>query len=318
LLIGGAYWPDSQSSIIPDTLADGIYRYNNTAQSIGALSFSGNYALVYFAFPYECIAPNPTSHTPRATILNNVLEWLAGFEPPSLPVDISMPDTSAENDAHIQIPIYADALVAEDSISSFHFSLNWTSSVVELDSPFASLVGTITPSDWEAVVNNSSPGVVEATVSATSGTFLVGEGAIIYLNFHVIGIANDYTDLSFVEFTFTPERLVTTDNGSLTVLATGVCGGRDMVTPTQFAITSISPNPFNPETAINLALPQAGWVDVNVYNLLGEKTATIYSGWMNKGYHTLNFNAIDLASGIYLLQVVSSQGTIVSKLVLMK
>lgn len=76
LLGGGAYWADSQSSIIPDAEADWVYKYNDANQGIGALSYAGNYRLLYFAFPYECISPSASGYTPRATILQQIIGWL--------------------------------------------------------------------------------------------------------------------------------------------------------------------------------------------------------------------------------------------------
>ena len=80
LLVGGEYWPDSQSTIIPDGEADAVYNYTNLAASTGVISYAGSYALLYFAVPYECIAPNPTSSTPRAEVMSNIISWFNEFE----------------------------------------------------------------------------------------------------------------------------------------------------------------------------------------------------------------------------------------------
>ena len=79
LIVGGMYWPDSQSSIIPDGDAFAVYEYNNPANSVAALRYEGGYTLLYFALPYECISPTTTSYTPRDEILTNILNWFAGF-----------------------------------------------------------------------------------------------------------------------------------------------------------------------------------------------------------------------------------------------
>ena len=79
MTLNGAYWPDSQSSIIPNSDAYAIYKYNNPAQSIGALRYAGDYALVYLAFPYECINPSTTTYTPRPQVLTNIMSWFDQF-----------------------------------------------------------------------------------------------------------------------------------------------------------------------------------------------------------------------------------------------
>ena len=78
-LVGGAYWPDSQSSIIPDAEADTVYTYNNMANSVGAISYVGDYALLYFAVPFECIDSLTTTYTPRSEVLANIISWFDGF-----------------------------------------------------------------------------------------------------------------------------------------------------------------------------------------------------------------------------------------------
>jgi hypothetical protein len=75
-IIGGAYWADNQSSLIPDEEAVHIHHYYNTNQDKAALRFHGDYNLVFFAFPYECIIPEPTGlQTPRAQVLLSIFNW---------------------------------------------------------------------------------------------------------------------------------------------------------------------------------------------------------------------------------------------------
>ena len=75
-MINGAYSPDDQSVIIPDGEAIAIYKYDNTAEDCGAIRYEGDYKLVYFAFPFECIDPNPSSYTSSGEIMENILSWL--------------------------------------------------------------------------------------------------------------------------------------------------------------------------------------------------------------------------------------------------
>ena len=82
----------------------------------------------------------------------------------------------------------------------------------------------------------------------------------------------------------------------------------------------VGPNPFNPSTQISVAVPEAGLVSVNVYNVLGQKVATLVDGYMNANTagHIVNFNAIHLASGIYLVQAVSNGDISTQKVMLLK
>lgn len=85
-------------------------------------------------------------------------------------------------------------------------------------------------------------------------------------------------------------------------------------------VSVVGPNPFNPSTQVSIAVPEAGFVSVNVYNILGQKVATLIDGYMdaNTSGHVVNFNANHLASGVYLVQAVSANDISTQKLMLLK
>jgi len=74
-------------------------------------------------------------------------------------------------------------------------------------------------------------------------------------------------------------------------------------TPTDFALFNNYPNPFNPSTNISFNLPASEFVELNVYNVLGQRVATILNQQMTAGTHTVAFNARNLASGVYIYQI---------------
>ena len=78
------------------------------------------------------------------------------------------------------------------------------------------------------------------------------------------------------------------------------------------------PNPFNPTTSISYTLPQANRVVLKVYNLVGQEVAELVNGRQEAGRYSINFNAVDLASGVYLYQIVSGEFTATRKMILMK
>ena len=74
-----------------------------------------------------------------------------------------------------------------------------------------------------------------------------------------------------------------------------------------FEVKVTGPNPFNPSTQLNIVVPEAGFVSVNVYNILGQKVATLVDGYMEASAgHVVNFNASNLASGVYLVRAVTA------------
>ena len=75
------------------------------------------------------------------------------------------------------------------------------------------------------------------------------------------------------------------------------------VVPKQFALYQNYPNPFNPTTNIKFDLPEASKVELNVYNILGEKVATLLNKTLEAGYQQVQFNGRDLASGTYIYRI---------------
>ena len=71
--------------------------------------------------------------------------------------------------------------------------------------------------------------------------------------------------------------------------------------PDRYALHQNHPNPFNPVTTISYDIPVQGVVTVNIYNVLGQKTAELVNGLFNAGQHRLTWNASDVPSGIYFV-----------------
>ena len=88
--------------------------------------------------------------------------------------------------------------------------------------------------------------------------------------------------------------------------------------PEQVTLSENYPNPFNPTTRINYSLPQAGDVQLKVYNMLGREVATLVDGRKASGRHEIEFNARDLASGMYFYRLQADNTTITRKMLLVK
>jgi hypothetical protein len=86
----------------------------------------------------------------------------------------------------------------------------------------------------------------------------------------------------------------------------------------EYSLNQNYPNPFNPSTTIEFSIPEQQLVNLSVYNLIGEKVATIVNDMMESGSHNLEFNASNLASGIYLVKMSSGSFSEVIKINLLK
>ena len=88
--------------------------------------------------------------------------------------------------------------------------------------------------------------------------------------------------------------------------------------PNSYSLNQNYPNPFNPTTNISYVLPKGGKVKIDVFNIKGQKVATLVNGYKSAGSHLITFNASHLASGIYTYRLVSGNFVQVKKMVLIK
>jgi len=78
------------------------------------------------------------------------------------------------------------------------------------------------------------------------------------------------------------------------------------------------PNPFNPSTAIKFGLPEAQFVSINIYDVLGNKLQTVVNENLQAGTYTYNFDASKYPSGIYFYSLTTNNSTITKKMMLIK
>ncbi|MGB6650411.1 MAG: T9SS type A sorting domain-containing protein, partial [Bacteroidota bacterium] len=101
-----------------------------------------------------------------------------------------------------------------------------------------------------------------------------------------------------------------------TVQVTSV-GGEDEV-PTEYALQQNYPNPFNAMTTIQFAIPKAGRVLLKVYDMLGRERATLVDREMTPGTFSVQWDASDLASGVYLYRLVSGSFVATKRMIVLK
>ncbi|WP_138431952.1 T9SS type A sorting domain-containing protein [Fodinibius saliphilus] len=77
------------------------------------------------------------------------------------------------------------------------------------------------------------------------------------------------------------------------------------IAPSEFKLMPNYPNPFNPTTTIRYQLPDQMRVKVTIFNVLGRKVATLANEVQKAGQHDLQWNASNMASGLYFYRVVA-------------
>jgi len=88
--------------------------------------------------------------------------------------------------------------------------------------------------------------------------------------------------------------------------------------PNIYSLSQNYPNPFNPTTNIRFSIPNAGLVSLVVFDITGREVATLINQNMNAGIYTADFDATQLASGIYFYTIKAGSFTDTKKMVLVK
>lgn len=88
--------------------------------------------------------------------------------------------------------------------------------------------------------------------------------------------------------------------------------------PTELSLEQNYPNPFNPSTTIQFALPSAGDVKIQVFDLLGREVTTLLNGALPQGNHQVIWNATNVSSGTYFYRLESGNQVQIRKMTLVK
>jgi len=90
------------------------------------------------------------------------------------------------------------------------------------------------------------------------------------------------------------------------------------ISPTEIAILQNYPNPFNASTTIEFTLPEEAEVELSIYNILGQKIATLFGGLKTAGENFITWDAGDAPSGIYFARLESGADSRAIKMLLLR
>lgn len=151
--------------------------------------------------------------------------------------------------------------------------------------------------------NTAAAGYATFTISDTFG------GAVV-----------NNLDLTTFEGSFVPseQNAVLADGFLLTIAPINQTSIDTDVLPTEYGLFQNYPNPFNPSTSISYQLPEMQMVTLEVYNMLGQKVATLVDAPQSAGNYRVNFDASNLTSGVYLYKLQAGSFTEIKKMMLLK
>ncbi len=96
----------------------------------------------------------------------------------------------------------------------------------------------------------------------------------------------------------------------------GPSGVREQPVAQSFGLMQNYPNPFNPSTTISFSLPRRALTTITIYNTLGQRVATLLSGDLGPGTYSTEWNAGDIASGVYYYRLQAGELSETKKLLL--
>jgi hypothetical protein len=193
------------------------------------------------------------------------------------------------------------------------------------------------PVDSGYSLDNLAPGIPTNFIY-TAGTLAWDESAAADFDyFSVYGSNTDsFGAATLINYSVAPSKDVSTDiYNYYWVTATDFSGNEGKPakvspltgtggTPSQYALSvSAYPNPFNPETTVRYTVPSRGHVEIAVYDLRGERVATLVNRGQDAGAFTVRWSGrtdagAPVSSGVYFARIVTPAGERSYKLVLLK
>ncbi|NOX18387.1 MAG: T9SS type A sorting domain-containing protein [Chlorobi bacterium] len=190
------------------------------------------------------------------------------------------------------------------STNSFSVILNWTTATevdnygFEVERALSRLVGTTPRQDeWKNI------------------GFVQGHGN-----------SNSYKNYSFIDKTVLPEvykyrlKQIDTDGNFnfSNIIEVQFCG-----VPKNYSLAQNYPNPFNPTTVIEYSIPNVAdgnslFVQLKVYDLLGNEVTTLINKRRQAGSYKISFNASDLSAGVYIYRIEAGTFSAAKKMILLK
>ncbi len=89
-------------------------------------------------------------------------------------------------------------------------------------------------------------------------------------------------------------------------------------TPNTFSVSQNYPNPFNPTTTISYTLPQAGAVQIKIYDILGREVAKLVDEQKSAGKYSVQWNGSNYASGVYFSSITFNNQRLYKKMLMIK
>ncbi len=118
------------------------------------------------------------------------------------------------------------------------------------------------------------------------------------------------------------DSTLTDENGDYSLIIDQITGIKAGITPDGYRLYQNYPNPFNPATIIHFDLPISEYVNLTVYNTMGQRVKTLVDGQLAAGLNTAHWDGSDdhgsgVAAGVYFYQLSTGSVTKTQKMLLL-
>jgi outer membrane protein assembly factor BamB len=149
------------------------------------------------------------------------------------------------------------------------------------------------------------------------------DGSLIFSKNYPGDRINSVNVMPSIDGNYSFELLAGTKNGKVVNLSGGVDTVSTGLTvneivPEEFQLFQNYPNPFNPNTKIEFKIPEIEIVRLKVFDILGREVTTLINKQMQPGNYTIDFDASELASGIYFYTLNVGENVLTKKMILLK
>ena len=205
-------------------------------------------------------------------------------------------------------------LTYDGIVRGAQFSIKYDANAIELGTP------GISGARKDLIINyrESQPGIMNVVIANVAG------GSLNITDETLLIIPLTVKENSRVPAQITLEQsiLVGSQGQSIPVIEKSI--SLDILSvPTRYALHQNYPNPFNPVTDILFDLPEAGPVELVIYNLMGQVVKTLVNSELTGGYHKIRWNGLSdkgapVATGMYFYQISAGSFHATKKMVLLK
>lgn len=304
-----------------DTVSVSLTAYKNGE----ALSSAGNNIVVFPLLEAQSTYTNNFNEATTDFVVDGLdIDTLDGFangavhsphtypDGTNLTYTLKIPIIVADNNATIQYDDVALIEPGEDG-TVFGDSEFWDYVIVEGSKdnganwvPFADGYDARYNEGWAAAYDANTPGDSSMFVSHTVNildAFNAGDKIIIRFRL--------FADANTNGWGWTIDNLVIQEG------VVGIAENNDAL-PANFSMEQNYPNPFNPSTTIKFAIPSDNKVILKIYDILGREITTLINKQFKAGYHSVVWNAANLASGVYIYRLEAGNFINIKKMLLLK